>query len=337
MTLPAHGHSEQLDDIGRGFAPGPSEGFWAGYWKTLKPLAVEEPVDVWIHRPLAYVLSKLLYPTPVSPNLVTMISIVFGVAGGLAFLGGFSHHMLVGGLCIFLSAIFDCADGQLARMRGTSSAFGRMLDGVADLVVSVVAVGGAIWVIWSKYHEPTWLGVVALGLAIGTAVTGSFHTGMYDHYKNVYLRFLVPTFKEGEDYETAKERFEGSTDHSFLARTIAWPIYLFYVKSQADYRKKFDPYTSARLGLFPAYSPENAAIYARHAAPLMKTWRRYFGFGSLVFGIALFSAIDLLEVYMLARLVIMNAVFYGWLRPRQQRASREAFAEMGIRLPDQAG
>lgn len=337
MTLPAHGHSEHLDDIGRSFSPGPSEGFWAGYWKSLKPLAVEEPVDVWIHRPLAYVLSKILYPTPISPNLVTMISIVFGVAGGLAFLGGFSHHMLVGGLCIFLSAIFDCADGQLARMRGTSSAFGRMLDGVADLVVSVVAVGGAIWVIWSKYHTPTWLGVVALALAIATAVTGSFHTGMYDHYKNVYLRFLVPTFKEGEDYETAKERFESRNDHSFVTRTIAWPIYLFYVKSQADYRKKFDPFTSSRLGLFPAYSPENAAIYARHAAPLMKTWRRYFGFGSLVFGIALFSALDLLEVYMIGRLVIMNIVFYGWLRPRQQRASRDAFAEMGVRLPDQAG
>ena len=128
-------------------AEAPSEGFWAGYWKTLKPLAVEEPVDVWIHRPLAYVLAKALYPTPVSPNLVTMISIVFGVLGASCFLADFRHHMLLGGLAIFVSAIFDCADGQLARMRGTSSAFGRMLDGVADLVVSVAAVGGGSY--WS--------------------------------------------------------------------------------------------------------------------------------------------------------------------------------------------
>jgi hypothetical protein len=338
MTLPAHVQTQELDDLRRGFGKEPEEGFWAGYWKSLKPLAVEEPVDVWIHRPLAYILSKLLYPTPISPNLVTMISIVFGVAGGLAFLFSFPHHMLIGGLCIFLSAIFDCADGQLARMRGTSSAFGRMLDGVADLVVSVAAVGGAIWVIWTKFHSPLWMGIAALALAIATAVTGSFHTGMYDHYKNVYLRFLVPTFKEGEDYETARERFEEKGKHSsFLTRYVAWPIYLFYVKSQADYRQKFDPFTSSRLALFPAYSPENAEIYARHAAPLMKTWRRYFGFGSLVFGIALFSALDLLEVYMIVRLTVMNAVFYGWLRPRQRAASRAAFAEMGVRLPDQAG
>jgi len=97
-------------------------------------------VDVWIHRPLAYVLAKALYPTPVSPNLVTLISILFGIAGGACFLASFPYHMLLGGLAIFTSAVFDCADGQLARMRGTSSAFGRMLDGVADLVVSVAAV-----------------------------------------------------------------------------------------------------------------------------------------------------------------------------------------------------
>ncbi len=339
MAPPVHVQSERLDDLGPSLGrPSPEQdGFWAGYWKSLKPLAVEEPVDVWIHRPLAYVLSKVLYPTPISPNLVTMISIVFGVAGGLAFFStGVPHHMQIGGLCIFLSAIFDCADGQLARMRGTSSVFGRMLDGVADLVVSVAAVGGAIWVIWSKHHSPLTVGLAALALCVATAVTGSFHTGMYDHYKNVYLRLCTPKFKEGEDYETARERFGQTTDASFLTRYVAWPIYLFYTKSQGDYVRKFDPFTSPRLTLFPAYSAEVAEIYERHAGGLMRVWRGWFGFGSLVFGIALFSALDLLEVYMIARLVLMNAVFYGWLRPRQRAASRAAFAEMGAELPDRA-
>ena len=66
----------------------------------------------------------------------------------------------------------------------------------------------------------------------------------------------------------------------------------------------------------------------------MRLWRSWFGFGSLVFGIALFSAIDLLEVYMVFRLVALNAVFYGYMRPRQRAASRAAFAEMGLSLPD---
>src|SRR5262245_42188145 len=164
-----------------GSVPGPSEGFWAGYWKSLKPLAVEEPIDVWVHRPLAYILAKLLYPTRVSPNQVTLISILFGVIGGIALFSRFPYHMLVGGLAIFLSAIFDCADGQLARMRGTSSALGRMLDGIADLVVSIVAVGGGIFVVVSQHHNPLWFGAIMLLLCVATAVTGSYHTGTYDH------------------------------------------------------------------------------------------------------------------------------------------------------------
>ena len=58
-------------------------GFWSGYWQSLKSLDVEEPVDVYVHRPLAYVLAKLLLPTPVSPNLVTIASMVVGVYAGV--------------------------------------------------------------------------------------------------------------------------------------------------------------------------------------------------------------------------------------------------------------
>ena len=105
-------------------AEAPSEGFWAGYWKTLKPLAVEEPVDVWIHRPLAYVLAKALYPTPVSPNLVTMISIVFGVLGACCFLADFSQphaarwprHLHLGDLRLRRRAARSHA-GHLERIR----------------------------------------------------------------------------------------------------------------------------------------------------------------------------------------------------------------------------
>ncbi len=312
-------------------------GFWSGYRQTLKPLSVEEPIDVWVHRPLAYVLAKVLYPTPVSPNLVTFVSILFGLAAGIALFSSFSGHMLLAGACIFTSAIFDCADGMLARMRKSSSAFGRMLDGVADLVGISAMVSGGTWVIWTKFStESPLIGAVAVVLAIATIVTGSFHTGMYDHYKNVYLRFTSASFKEGEDYWAALER---KRDHgkqgNFLARS-AWPIYLFYLKSQLDYLHRFDPYTSTRLSQFPAYSAERAAIYEKHSAGMMRLWRSWFGIGSLVFGMAVFAALDLLEVYMAARLVLLNGLFYGYMRPKQREVSRAAFAEMGVRLPDQA-
>jgi len=313
----------------------PRAKFWAGYWKSLKPLEVEEPVDVWIHRPLAYVLARALMPTPVSPNLVTLISILFGVAAGAAMFASFSHHLLVAGVCLFLSAIFDCADGQLARMRGTSSAFGRMLDGVADFVVAVAAVGGGIWVIWSKYNQPTWLGLIVLGLCVVTAVTGSFHTGMYDHFKNVYLKLTSERFTEGESHARALERYRAGQNQDSLHARCAWGVYLFYLKNQERVVRGFDPHTTARLELIGPHEPPRAGIYRAHATRLMRLWRTWFGFGSLVFGIALFTALDLLEWYMLFRLVGLNGLFYGYMRPLQRRASRAAFSEMGLCLPDQ--
>jgi phosphatidylglycerophosphate synthase len=324
-----------LESVDGSALPSKREGFWAGYFKSLKPLAVEEPVDVWIHRPLAYVLARALVPTPVSPNLVTLISILFGVAAGVSMFSSFEWHLQIAGACLFISAIFDCADGQLARMRGTSSAFGRMLDGVADFVVALAAVGGGIWVIWTKYNQPTWVGLIVLALCVATAVTGSFHTGMYDQFKNVYLKLTSEKFTEGESYASALERFQAGQNRDAFYLRFSWMIYLFYTRSQEQVVHRFDPYTTARLELVGPYDARRAAIYREHAEDLMKVWRTWFGFGSLVFGIALFTALDLLEWYMLARLVGLNAVFYGYLRPRQRRASREAFARMGLALPDQ--
>jgi phosphatidylglycerophosphate synthase len=307
--------------------------FWSGYWKSLKPLEVEEPIDVWVHRPIAYVLARAFLPTPISPNVVTFGSIIFGVIAGTSFLAHYPQHLQIGGLALFTSAVFDCADGQLARMRGTSSRFGRMLDGVADMVVSIAAVGGATGYLWQAHPRPFWLWLSMTAAIVATVVTGSFHTGMYDHYKNVFLRMTTPHFREGEDYESAIERYRErpASEFGFFAR-LAWPFYLFYVKSQVDYVRAFDPYTATNVGKLPEFDERRAEIYRRHAGPVMRVWRSWFGFGSLVFGIAAAAALDLLDVYMVARLVILNAVFYGYIRPAQRRASKAAFEEMGVNL-----
>jgi hypothetical protein len=166
-------------------------------------------------------------------------------------------------------------------------------------------------------------------------VTTSFHTTMYDHYKNVFLKLSAPQ-QETDDYEAALLRRDAA-----LARGLSWPvrvcyaIYLFYLKSQRDYVLKFDPYTSARLTLFPEFTPERADIYRARAGAAMRTWRNWFGFGSLVFEIALCLFVEHPELLVAFRLLVLNAFFYLYLRPTQRQASRAAFAEMGLKLPDQ--
>jgi phosphatidylglycerophosphate synthase len=302
--------------------------YWDAYWKSLKPLEVEEPIDVFVHRPLAYVLARAAEPTPITPNLITLGSIALGVSAGVLMLQSFPGHLALAGAAIFLSAVFDCADGQLARMRGTSSALGRMLDGCADLVVSAVVVGGGAYLIWSEYARTPWQGALVLALVAVTIFTGSLHTSMYDHYKNLFLRLTHSTYREGEDYESALARYEQSRSSDPFWMRAAWRIYLFYVKGQFDYIRKFDPNTWLSLREIPAYDERRAEVYRRHQGELMRLWRSFFGFGSLVFGMSVSVALSVVEYYMLFRLLLLNALFYGYVRPRQRAASRAVREEL---------
>src|SRR5258708_21819276 len=156
-------------------------GFWAGYWASLKPLEVEEPIDIYVHRPLAYLLARACYSLPVSPDAITGLSILAGIASAVSLLSAFPYHLQIGGLLLFGSAVLDCADGQLARMRGTSSVVGRMLDGSADLFTVGAAAPATVWVIWRSVDCSPLLAKLAVGgLCCITMVTSSFHTTMYD-------------------------------------------------------------------------------------------------------------------------------------------------------------
>src|SRR6185503_21224686 len=70
--------------------------FWSGYWASLKPREVEETIDVYVHRPLAYVLARALYPLPISPDVVTALSILAGIASAVSLLVPFPHHLQAG-------------------------------------------------------------------------------------------------------------------------------------------------------------------------------------------------------------------------------------------------
>jgi len=303
-------------------------GFWDAYFRSLKPLEVEEPIDVWVHRPPAYVLAKVLLPTPISPNLVTIGSILAAFAAGACIFANFPWHLPLAGALIFSSAVLDCCDGQLARLRKSSSAFGRMLDGVADLVGSSVVVVGGAWLLVRKFQEPPWALWVAIALASATIVTGSFHTTMYDHFKNVFLRMTHPSYREGEDLGAALARFEAQRGQMSFVIRVTWEIYFFYLRSQIDYVDKFDPLSRRLAAASPEFSERNAAIYRKYAGPAMRWWRTLFGFGSLVFGLALSIAFDITDYYLLFRLVLLNGLFYGYLRPKQRLASRLALEEI---------
>src|ERR687886_2600208 len=97
-----------------------------------KGVEVEEWIDLHFFRPLGARIAGALYPTRVSPDLVTLWSLVLGLAAGHLFVYARPSLNALGFALFIVSDIFDSADGQLARLRGTSTRAGRILDGLSD-------------------------------------------------------------------------------------------------------------------------------------------------------------------------------------------------------------
>jgi len=149
---------------------------------ALKGDLVEEWADREFFRPLGAVICRRLLPTQVTPDQVTVASLVLGlVAGHLFFYDSWSVN-LAGVVLFVLSDILDSADGQLARSRGTSTPFGRVVDGVSDnlrfinLYLTLIArlvMAGHSW--------------QALGLGVAAGLSHALQSTAVDTIRQAYL------------------------------------------------------------------------------------------------------------------------------------------------------
>ncbi len=302
------------------------------YRASLKSVAVEEPIDLLLHRPLAFLVAKAAKPTPITPNQLTVLSMVLGLVSGVVMTAGTQSAALWGAALLVGSQVVDCSDGMLARMRKAGSELGRMLDGMADSVTLGFAVIGALTQLIGRMHAKPAEVFVVLLLGLATIYTSSLHTSAYDHYKNLFLRVTVPDNHEGEDVEHAEARWEAAKARGMgpVLRAV-FPVYVNYLKGQRRMIAWFDPAAHVRLEDLPAYSDERARAFSAQMLPAMRLWRALFGVGSLVFGLAFFVAIGHVEIFIAFRLVLLNAIFFGVLMPLQRRASEAALAALGTR------
>ncbi|MEC7786569.1 MAG: CDP-alcohol phosphatidyltransferase family protein [Nitrospinota bacterium] len=110
---------------------------------VLKDLA--EPVNIYIHEPIAKRLVSVLKNTFITPNQVTYLSVLVGFASGYSFSQGNWETSIVGGILLELTLILDCVDGQLARTKNMASDWGRLIDGIAGYFAYLAVVLGILF------------------------------------------------------------------------------------------------------------------------------------------------------------------------------------------------
>ena len=170
-------------------------------------------------RHLSWSLTQILLKYPVTPNQITVVSLVLGLAGAALFLLGNWYAGIAGGVLLVLCYTLDNCDGEIARIKGLSSEFGARLDDIVDSVVDT-------------------LFFVALGY--GTAITFDNEVWLWFGLAaalGAIIDFCVEQVKEArlKDKDGVKSREEYAIDPKQPEDTVDWLIYIFHELSRTDF------------------------------------------------------------------------------------------------------
>ena len=188
------------------------------YKKTLKPRETEEYINAVFFRPVGFLLVLLVRKINFSPNYYTIVSLMCGLASGYCFARG---QLTVGALLLVTMISFDCADGQLARLKNTFSKSGKMLDGVADIIsYNAMLLGLAYY----QYHRFPFFFLVA----VAAFFTLGLNTLFYDQFKNQWINFLHGSYGDKvEALDSLREQFGEARGLSKAALFLYYQVYRF--------------------------------------------------------------------------------------------------------------
>lgn len=170
-------------------------------------------------RHLSWHLTRILVRTPLTPNQITALSMLAGLAGAWCFTYGTRSAGVAGGLLLILCYTLDNCDGEIARLKKLSSEWGAHFDDVVDWLVDGAFFAGLGYGVWQASGEMFWLW---LGLAATAGAT-------IDYVVDIVLDWLARA-KPAE-----KTREEQATDVRKPEDALDWAIYIFHKLSRADF------------------------------------------------------------------------------------------------------
>ena len=94
---------------------------------SAKERDLDEPFDALVCRPLGKMVAKWAVRADVSANQMSGLAGLCGFGAG-CFRALAWPYPALGGLLLFLMTIFDCADGEIARLTGGGGWKGRLRE-----------------------------------------------------------------------------------------------------------------------------------------------------------------------------------------------------------------
>ena len=125
-------------------------------------------VDTYLNRNLSRPLTRFFLRTAMTPNQITVLSCLIGLFGATCFFRAGYWGPVLGALLLQLSAVIDCCDGEVARMKFLESRLGAWLDITLDTVVHIATFVGLGFAVWAQ--GGTQAPFVLVGLMVGGIV-----------------------------------------------------------------------------------------------------------------------------------------------------------------------
>ncbi len=271
---------------------------------TLKSQDTEEWIDLLFYRPVGYRWALFFKKINVTPNTVTILSIILGVAAGVLFYYTNLWLNIIGMLLLVWANSYDSADGQLARMTGNYSRIGRILDGVA----------GDFWFV-SIYAAiclrltPEWF----FYIWILASITGFCHgkqAAMADYLRNFHLLFVKgKKGSELDDSTKLKEQEKRLTWKNNFIEKLFMVFYIPYTKDQEKWTPQLQAFRKTLADKFGdnEYSTDFREEFRQASKPMMK-YTNILSFNTRTTALFISFFIGLPWVYFLFELSVMNVL-----------------------------
>ncbi|MCZ7556476.1 MAG: CDP-alcohol phosphatidyltransferase family protein [Bacteroidia bacterium] len=236
--------------------------WFSEYKRSLKMVEVEEKLDLFLYRPLAFLFVKLIYRTSLTPNQITLLSMLFGIAGALCIGSGDAGLLPLAALLLLAYDVLDCSDGQLARLKQNGTRTGRILDGFADYIVSF-----SMYLAIAIAYAPRW--DTPLLWWLFTALAGFSNAGhsiLVDYYRN---RFLDVVLQRKSTFEEDLEEFHREYE-DLRARGVA-PFDRFVIRVYLGY-SRLQRRLSSGTGEHSFLAEVDPARYYRANVRMLQFW-----------------------------------------------------------------
>ena len=118
-------------------------------------------------KPVLEKIGKTFASTGLSPNVFTIIGLIFAFISSIFYGLGFEYSLIIGGIILLISGFFDIVDGQVARYSNKISKKGGFLDSIFDKIAEVAIFFG---ILVGNYTEP-YLVFLAITLSLLVSYT----------------------------------------------------------------------------------------------------------------------------------------------------------------------